>query len=370
MRDNAEIEMPGTPLPLPRLSVVIVTMDQHFAGAFDRVARKLEAAAPGLELSLFAASDWTESPEALGACKAAIAEADIVLSAMLFIDDHLRAILPDLAARRAQCDALISIVSAPEMVKLTRAGRLDMAKPDKGPMALLKKLRGKSKGQGGGGSGQGQMAMLRRIPKILRYIPGTAQDLRNYFLTMQYWLSGSDDNLENMIRLLVDRYADGPRAAWRGRLPAAAPVDYPETGLYHPDLPDRMTTDPAALPGPAQPKGTVGLLILRTYVLARDTGHYDGVIREMEAQGLRVIPAFAAGLDQRPAVEAFFHRDGRPAVDAVVSLTGFSLVGGPAYNDAAAAEATLRGLDVPYLAAHALEFQSLEAWGGSSRGLQ
>ena len=31
-------------------------------------------------------------------------------------------------------------------------------------------------------------------------------------------------------------------------------------------------------------------------------------------------------------------KDGRSAVDAVVSLTGFSLVGGPAYNDSKAPE--------------------------------
>ena len=53
--------------------------------------------------------------------------------------------------------------------------------------------------------------MLRRLPKILRFIPGTAQDVRAYFLTLQYWLAGSDDNVANLVRLLVDRYADGPR---------------------------------------------------------------------------------------------------------------------------------------------------------------
>ncbi|MEO1467596.1 MAG: magnesium chelatase subunit H, partial [Pseudomonadota bacterium] len=116
--------------------------------------------------------------------------------------------------------------------------------------------------------------------------------------------------------------------------------------------------------------GTVGLIILRSYVLARDAGHYDGVIRAMEARGLNVIPAFAAGLDARPAIEQYFMADGQPTVDAVVSLTGFSLVGGPAYNDARAAEEILGTLDVPYLAAHALEFQSLEQWGASARGLQ
>jgi magnesium chelatase subunit H len=83
-----------------------------------------------------------------------------------------------------------------------------------------------------------------------------------------------------------------------------------------------------------------------------------------------VIPAFASGLDSRPAVERYFvDPAGRPIVDAVVSLTGFSLVGGPAYNDAKAAEEVLAKLDVPYLAALPVEFQSLAQWRGSARGL-
>jgi len=89
----------------------------------------------------------------------------------------------------------------------------------------------------------------------------------------------------------------------------------------------------------------------------------------MEAKGLRVVPAFAAGLDARPAIDRFFMKDGHATVDAVVSLTGFSLVGGPAYNDAKAAEEVLAQLDVPYLSAHPVEFQTLDQWGGSDRGL-
>ncbi|UCF50873.1 MAG: magnesium chelatase subunit H, partial [Bradyrhizobium sp.] len=102
---------------------------------------------------------------------------------------------------------------------------------------------------------------------------------------------------------------------------------------------------------------------------SRLRGHYDGVIAAFEAKGLRVIPVFASGLDQRPAIERFFMKDGRSAVDAVVSLTGFSLVGGPAYNDSRAAEDILARLDVPYLSAHPVEFQTLEQWGASDRGL-
>ncbi|MEQ9609200.1 MAG: cobaltochelatase subunit CobN, partial [Kiloniellaceae bacterium] len=113
----------------------------------------------------------------------------------------------------------------------------------------------------------------------------------------------------------------------------------------------------------------VGLLLMRSYVLAGDTGHYDGVIAALEARGLEVVPAFASGLDSRPAIQKYFVAGGQPRVDAVVSLTGFSLVGGPAYNDSKAAEETLAALDVPYIAAQAVEFQSLQQWENSPRGL-
>jgi hypothetical protein len=53
----------------------------------------------------------------------------------------------------------------------------------------------------------------------------------------------------------------------------------------------------------------------------------------------------------------------------MVSLTGFSLVGGPAYSDASAAAETLAKLDVPYVAAHVTEFQTVERWEASDQGL-
>ena len=109
--------------------------------------------------------------------------------------------------------------------------------------------------------------------------------------------------------------------------------------------------------------------MLRSYVLADNARHYDGVIAAMEARGLRVIPAYATGLDARPAIEKYFMRDGRPTIDALVSLIGFSLVGGPAYNDAKAAEEMLARLDVPYIAAHPVEFQTMADWRASDRGL-
>ncbi|MEQ1717855.1 MAG: DUF3479 domain-containing protein, partial [Hyphomicrobium sp.] len=325
--------------------VVIITLDSHLAGAIDRARPALKQAIPGLTLSLHAAAEWGHDTGALQRCREDIASGDIILANMLFMEDHIQAVLGDLQARRDHCDAMIGCLSAGEVVRLTRIGTFAMDGSQGGAMALLKRLRGGSKKEGApSASGAQQMAMLRRIPKILRFIPGAAQDVRAYFLTLQYWLSGSQDNVVNMVRFLVDRYAAGERRALRGKLKANAPVMYPEVGVYHPRLAGRVAETAGALPskGPAA-RGKVGLLIMRSYVLAGNSAHYDGVIAALEKRGLDVVPAFAAGLDARPAVDAFFSNNGHSSVDAVVSLTGFSLVGGPAYNDAKAADEMLAG---------------------------
>jgi magnesium chelatase subunit H len=350
----------------PVVRVAIVTMDSHLAGAMLQARADLAREIPGLQLVVHAADRWAGDPSALAACHEDIAQADIVVAAMLFLEEHITAVLPALTARRNACDAMVCMLSAGEVMKLTRLGRFDMGVEATGVMGLLKKLRGAKKG--GASSGKGQMRMLRELPRLLRFIPGTAQDVRAYFLALQYWLAGSRTNLANLVRLLVNRYAAGPRQTLAGRLKVAPPEHYPEVGLYHPTLATRVTERLDQLPGGGT-AGTVGLLIMRSYVLAGNAAHYDGVIAAMEARGLRVIPAFASGLDNRPAVEGYFIKNGVPVVDAVVSLTGFSLVGGPAYNDSHAAEELLARLDVPYVAAHPLEFQTMRQWQADPRGL-
>ena len=362
--------------PAVPVQVTLVTLDSHLASAAARAQRRLSALMPGLRLAVHAASDWAADGGRLQRCIDDIARADLVIVTMLFMEEHFAPVLPALQARRDRCDAMVCAMSAAEVMKLTRMGRFTMDGPTSAPIAFLKRLRGRTAGDGEearvkASAGARQMAMLRRLPKLLRFVPGTAQDVRAYFLVLQYWLAGSEDNVAHLVHFLVDRYGDGPRRALRGLAPVAPPVDYPEMGVYHPRMSPRLVASAQALPpGPTrEPRGTVGLLLMRSYLLAGNAAHYDGVIAALEARGLRVIPAFATGLDARPAIERFFVADGRPSIDALVSLTGFSLVGGPAYNDARAAEETLARLDVPYLGVTPLEFQTLEQWGASERGL-
>jgi magnesium chelatase subunit H len=354
-----------TPMNGTRISynIVVVTLDQHAAGPATRIAPRLLKDFPGLTISIHAAAEWAENPAALARCKEALKTADIVVANLLFIEEHINAILPALTEARPRVDAFIGVIADASIVRLTKMGDLDMSKPASATMSLLKKLKPSAKTSAN--SGEKQMSMLRRLPKILRWIPGKAQDLRAWFLSMQYWLGGSDDNIEQMVRFLIGRYST--RKNWRGAV-AKAPIDYPEVGLYHPKLANRITTDLAELPRPEGAKLTVGLLLLRSYVLASDTAHYDAVIAAFEAKGIACIPAFAGGLDGRPAINNYFKTAGRH-VDSMVSLSGFSLVGGPAYNDSPAAVEALTALDVPYIAAHPLEFQTLGQWANAGMGL-
>ena len=359
------------------MNMVLITMDTHLNSAARRAERELQKTIPGLSLKIHSASEYAASEKLLTECKNDIAAGDIVIVTMLFLEDHYLPIIDNLRARREHCDAMLCAMSAGDVTKLTRLSKLDMSLPASPLMALMKKLRPTSKDKGGnskGGATAGakQMKMLRLIPQILRFVPGTAQDLRAYFLSLQYWLGGSQENLFNLMSYLINRYAAGARASLRENAKAIDPVAYPDLGVYHPRmkgrLSERLQDLPVVVPQP-KARGKVGILLLRSYLVSGNSGHYDPVITALEAQGLQVIPAFSSGLDSRPAIDTFFTQNGEASIDALISLTGFSLVGGPAYNDAKAAEEVLAKLNVPYIAAHPVEFQNLEQWGGSDRGL-
>jgi magnesium chelatase subunit H len=172
------------------------------------------------------------------------------------------------------------------------------------------------------------------------------------------------------------------------------------------------------------PESTIGLLLMRPQVVSKTTKHYDALIRAIEAEGLSVIPALSTLMDNREAVSKFFIDDDRskskvqspkskvnlrgssptvreglafnakaqstrykdqdaeppttdnssPTTDnsrisQIVSLTGFSFVGGPAMNDSAAAAEFLQTLNRPYRSAVSLDTQTIDAWRESQTGL-
>jgi magnesium chelatase subunit H len=141
---------------------------------------------------------------------------------------------------------------------------------------------------------------------------------------------------------------------------------------------------------------------MRPQVVSKTTKHYDSLIRAIEAEGLSVIPALSTLMDNREAVNKFFVDDHQSKVQGpkskvktegqrpktkdqtidgvlqptdnsrvsqIVSLTGFSFVGGPAMNDSEAASQFLQQLNRPYRSAVSLDTQTIDAWRTSQTGL-
>ncbi len=92
-------------------------------------ARALVRELPGLELSRARRrASGANDPAALARCRDDIARGDIVVATMLFMEDHFLPVLAALAARAATaCDAMVCCMSAGEVTRLTRMGRFGMS---------------------------------------------------------------------------------------------------------------------------------------------------------------------------------------------------------------------------------------------------
>ena len=82
------------------LRVVLVTLDNHVSGAWSRAAHALSKQVPALSVSSHAATDWDRNPASLEEACAAIADGDIVIVTMLFLEAHIEAVRGALEARR------------------------------------------------------------------------------------------------------------------------------------------------------------------------------------------------------------------------------------------------------------------------------
>jgi magnesium chelatase subunit H len=356
--------------------------------------------------------------------------ADVVFVIHVMDGENASHLLP-LLDRRAKATIVINCM--PELMKRTRAGKLDFAKlpgvRSKAPAAkgkaqgeddlndggLLRSIsswigrQAKGKGKNGAAS-HGRTDYLKwaeRLPGLLRFVPnaGRLRDAKNYLLLVSYFLQPTPNNIRSMILLALKEYVDDERLK---TIDVPAPEALPSVGIYHPDAPAlfesftayeawyRDRSPKSEIQSPTEheslaPRTTIGLLLMRPQIVSNARKHYDAVIRAIESEGLDVIPAISTFMDNREACEKFFVskvqspkskvRDNRstdneqPTIDAqsrvsqIVSLTGFSFVGGPAMNDSEAAANFLGDLNIPYRSLVSLDTQTIESWRDSFTGL-
>ena len=273
---------------------------------------------------------------------------------------------------------------------------------------------GSKNGQGKGHGRAQYLKFTNRLPSLLRFVPGAGalRDVKNYLMMFCYFLQPTPANIRSMLLYALKHYVDDERLK---KIKIPPPESMPAVAIYHPDAPALFESFEAyekwyaserqkekvkrqKETKPLDPKSTIGLLLMRPQIVSNARKHYDGLIRAIEAEGLSVIPGDLDADGQSRSVREVLHRNAvqasnvqspkvraiaratdngqlttdkntRSRVSQIVSLTGFSFVGGPAMNDSEAAAEFLTELNVPFRSMVSLDTQTIESWQESFSGL-
>jgi magnesium chelatase subunit H len=366
------------------IKVVYVVLESQYQSALSQAVREINANHPSvaIEISGYLIEELRNS-ENYEELKRDIASANIFIASLIFIEDLAQKVVAAVEPHRDNLDVSVVFPSMPEVMRLNKMGSFSLAQLGQSKSVIANFMK-KRKEKSGAGFQDGMLKLLRTLPQVLKFLPmEKAQDARNFMLSFQYWLGGSAENLENFLLMLADKYV--LKGAEKESFAAAkyeAPVVYPDMGIWHPLAPNmfedvreylnwyavrkdisRNLKDPLA--------PCVGLVLQRTHLVTGDDAHYVAIVQELESLGAKVLPVFAGGLDFSKPIEAYFYEPTTKLqlVDAVVSLTGFALVGGPARQDHPKAIEALKRLNRPYMVALPLVFQTTEEWLDSDLGL-
>lgn len=324
---------------------------------------------------------------------------DLEMSEVVFVihvmdSENAARLIPLLAELRERIRAVIVINCMPELMRCVRMGKLNVgrlignkaardstgdAETRKGFQLLSsvgswigKQVRGAKRSDNHGQ----YLKLVDKLPGVLRFVPNTGalRDVKNYLQLFCYFLQPTPLNIRSMVLFSLQRYVRDERLASK-RIKVSPPESAPTVAVYHPDADKLFETLGAyekwcrGRKDLLDPDSTVGLLLMRPQVISNTTRHYDTLIRELEAEGLSVIPAISTLMDNREACTKFFTVELRPRVSQIISLTGFSFVGGPAMNDSAAANQFLTTLNRPYRSVVSLDMQTIDSWRDSFLGL-
>jgi magnesium chelatase subunit H len=339
-----------------------------------------------------------------------IKESDLVFIIHVTEGENAARISKYLDEDRERHNAVIAFNCMPDLMRRARMGKLDFGRLMKSPKSsgqdqgkeessrnIVRKLgswmadfiKG---GNGGDGNGSRRktkghankaqyVKMIGRLPSILKFIPnaGKLRDIKNYLLLFCYFLQPTPNNIRSMLLYAIKHYVPGGASAVKVDPPEVMPV----VAIYHPDAPHLFETFDAYKKWYERSHNrnlnrdeTVGLLLMRPQIISNARRHYDSLIRAMEREGLNVIPAISTFMDNRDACREFFIEQAGPngikppaRVSQIVSLTGFSFVGGPAMNDSEAAVEFFKDLNVSFRSVISLDVQTIESWQASKLGL-
>ncbi|MDK2795928.1 MAG: cobaltochelatase CobN [Archaeoglobaceae archaeon] len=174
----------------------------------------------------------------------------------------------------------------------------------------------------------------------------------SFLKAREFWLRAGKENFSGLVHLILKELG------FEVEVPEVRHV--PWHGIYHPDLGifDRVEQFLKKY----EKRPLVGIIAYRNHVLFGKAEYLDELIREIEKEGVGVIPVFTRKHkdefvevpDVSESIDKFFFLNGEPLVDAIINLSYFSLLKGKIE--------ILRTLGVPVLSPLTSFYMTLEEW--------
>merc|ERR1719157_13298 len=369
----------------PVMKVVYVVLESQYQSSMTGAVKRVNAGSDNMAIECVGyLLEELRNEDAFEQFKTDVADANIFIGSLIFVQELAEKVVEIVEPQRENLDAVLVFPSMPEVMRMNKVGSFTMKNLGQSKSVVADFMK-KKKQDDGSSFEEGMLKLLRTLPKVLKFLPSDkAADARTFMMSFQYWLGGSPENLEALMKMVGQDYVPEIAESMKDKekMVAVEPVVLPDMAIWHPVAQQIVFETPAeyfkwyntehcpdaGIDVSTAP--TIGILLQKSHINTKDDTHYVSLIAELESRGARVVPVYSGGLDYSgPVADYFKDASGRTIVDTVINLTGFALIGGPASQDHKKAAKVLKDLNVPYLCAVPLVFQSFEEWQSSELGL-
>nr|MDO8080203.1 magnesium chelatase subunit H [Candidatus Freyarchaeota archaeon] len=201
--------------------------------------------------------------------------------------------------------------------------------------------------------------MIEKMGTVLPF--GSLKHAKNWIRAMNYWKYSGKRNIKNLLLFVAKEYGGQ-------KVKPEPPVEFPDMGIYHPELDRFYTSLDDYLNENFDPgKPTVGVLFYGGMHFESSVIGAGALIKRLE-HAVNVIPVFSDGVDNLKALRKFFFKNGKPIIDAAVSFVWFRINGGPLGGEPRQTLELLKELNIPIFDAAPLYMREIEKWRESLQG--
>ncbi|KAI0501259.1 hypothetical protein KFK09_016202 [Dendrobium nobile] len=164
-------------LPLPRIKIVYVVLEAQYQSSLSAAVRTLNAGRlhASFELVGYLVEELRDENTYSTFCDD-LATANIFIGSLIFV----------------------------EVMRLNKLGSFSMSQLGQSKSPFFQLFNRKKQGAG---FAESMLKLVRTLPKVLKYLPSDkAQDAGLYILSLQFWLGGSQENLENFLKMISGSY--------------------------------------------------------------------------------------------------------------------------------------------------------------------